>query len=212
MSRALPRPAAAATALALGLALSGCGANFEAQNYQVRSSADAVNAAVGSIAIRNLAVQPGRDGELQAGDDAEALVTLVNRGGEDDRLVEVTSPAAASVDFVSADGGAAPSSVVVPRLGSTGQRVGLVLRDLDEDLRSGESVELTLRFERNGEVTLLAPVQVTQEYDDEREKSENFHPPGSEGEEGGSDTGGRGEGGETGGLRESGEETTSDTE
>ena len=88
MSSALPRPTvgrAAGVVLAL-VALTGCGAGFEAQTYQERSSADSVNAAVGSIAVRNLSVLPEGDGVLEAGDDAEVILTLVNVGGDDDRL------------------------------------------------------------------------------------------------------------------------------
>jgi periplasmic copper chaperone A len=182
VSRALPRPAATApVVLALGLVLSGCGAGFEAQTYQGRVFADGANAAVGAIAVRNLTVLPGDDdgGRLEAGSDADARMTLTNNGGEDDALVEASSPLASSVDLVDGDGSTV-DSIDLPRLGTTGNDAGLVLRSLTEDVRPGQYVEVVLRFESSGELTVRVPIAVTGEYDDEREKSDNFHPPGDE--------------------------------
>lgn len=216
MSPALPRPTAARAAglallLGLGLpTLTACGAGFEAQTYQERSASDSTNAAVGPIAVRNVAVVPDDEGVVEAGADADAILTLVNVGGEDDRLVGATTEAASSVDL-EVDGDEV-SAIDVPRMGTTGSTAGLVLRDVGEELRSGEVIEITLRFERAGEVTVEAPIQTTGEYDEDREKSANFHPPGEEGEgEGASgDTVNEGdaEGEDGGGPTEAGEEST----
>lgn len=209
MRSALPRPAAArAAGLALGLvALTGCGAGFEAQTYQERSSADATNVAVGPIAVRNLAVIPDDEGVVAAGSDADARVTFVSVGAKDDTLVSATTEAAVSV--VLEQDGQEVEEVVVPRLGTTGNTVGLVLRDVTEELRSGEIVEFVLTFERAGEVVVGAPVATTGVYDEEREKSENFHPPGEEGGEGATgDSASEGEGQTGTGLSEAGEEST----
>lgn len=191
MSRVLPRPAGrvatAVLAVALGPVLTGCGAGFQAQTYQERTIADVTNAAAGAVAVRAVSIRPGpKDGGYAAGEDAEGTFTLVNDGAEDDRLVEVTSPLAESVDLIETDGGSTVDEVEVPRLGTTGDRYGMVLRSLAEALHAGEYAEVTLRFERNGEVTVQVPVAVTGEYDYERERSDNFHPPGE-------DTGGRGD-------------------
>ena len=181
MSRALPRTARPlAVAVPLALVLAGCGAGFDAQTYQERTIADVANTAVGAMAVRAVSVVPGPgDGTLPTGEDAEATFTLVNDGGEDDVLLEITTPAAASVDLVERGGGTV-QRIEVPRLGTTGDQFGAVLRGLRAPLRPGEYVELTLRFERNGETTLLVPVAVTGEYDEDRPKSENFHLPGDE--------------------------------
>jgi copper(I)-binding protein len=178
VSRALLRTAALLAVPTL--ALTGCGAGFEAQTYQQRVLADSANAAAGSVAVRGVSVLPGDDGMLEAGDDAEVVLTLTNEGQEDDRLVDVSSPLADSVDIVDVESGRTASSLRLPAFGTTGSRNGLVLRSLSEDLRSGEYAELTLRFERGGELTLSVPVAVTGEYDDSRERSDNFHPPGSD--------------------------------
>jgi copper(I)-binding protein len=164
--------------LGLSLALAGCGANFEAQTYQTRTVADGTNADVGAIAIRNLTLLAPEDGQAHsAGDDAEVRLTLTNDGPEDDRLVEVTTPAADAVELQ--DGGGEVDAVELPRLGTTGSTVTLQLTGLTEDLVPGRYVEMTLRFERNGEVTVSVPVATTGEFE-EREHSENFHQIGEE--------------------------------
>lgn len=197
-------------AVVLGLALTACGANFQAQTYQERTVADGTNTAVGAIAVRNVHVLPPLDGTdvHAAGSDALVGFVLTNDGPEDDRLVEISSPAAASVELVQGDelvpieGG-----LDLPRLSTTGVQVGAVLKGLTEDLRTGEFVQITMRFERNGAVDVQAPAATTGENDfDERERSEFFHPIG-EGEGEGESAGTADESGE-GGLGEAGEEST----
>jgi periplasmic copper chaperone A len=200
--RALPRttrPLAArasvpAAVLALTLGLTGCGAGFEAQTYQTRLVADGTNAAVGAIAIRNATIQPEDDGTLSAGDDAEVAMWLTNDGGEDDRLVGAESPDASSVEILDKDSGEPVSSVDLPRLGTTGLQYGVALRSLAEDRRAGQFIELTLRFERNGEITMLVPIATLEEFDQDRERSDNFHPPGDDEGDHGGDAGARGDG------------------
>jgi periplasmic copper chaperone A len=175
-----PRPATAAVAVALGLALTGCGANFEAQTYQTRAVGDGTNAAVGAIAVRNVTLVAPESGDSYAeGDDAEVLLTLTNDGPDDDRLVEASSPDAEEVE-VQQDGSASSGGVELPRLSTTANGVSLQLTGLSRDLRPGQYVEITLRFETNGEVTVSAPVATTGEYDEERERSEYFHEIGEE--------------------------------
>lgn len=179
-------PLRAAALLAVpALALTGCGASFDAQTYQQRQLGEGVNAAVGSVSVRNVSIVPGDDeGVHEAGSDVDVRLTLGNDGSEEDRLVGAESPVAASVDVVEVESGSTVSSLEVPPAGTTGSGYGLVLRSLTEDLRAGEYAEVTLRFERGGEVTMQVPVALTGEYDEEREKSDNFHPPGSDEEHG----------------------------
>lgn len=202
-ARRAARVAVPAAVLGPVLALTGCGAGFDAQTYQERTVADVSNTAVGALALRALSVSPGSDGVLRPGDDADVQMVVVNEGAEADRLVEVTSPVAESVDIIETEGGEVVEELEIPSLGTTGGSAGLVLRGLTEEVRAAETVELTLRFERNGEVTLSVPVATTGEYDEDRERSENFPLPGEHGGHGG---GHSGEGG--GGLSEAGEEST----
>jgi copper(I)-binding protein len=184
VSLRLPRTApglalAPALVLGLALALTGCGANFEAQTYATRTVADGTNVAVGAIAIRNVTIAPPESGDMHdAGEDVEVFLTLTNDGPDDDQLVEVTSSAARSVEVL--EEGSETDELELPRLGTTGNRASLRLVGLTEDLRPGRYVELTLRFASNGEVTVQVPVATTGEYDEDREHSENFHEIGEE--------------------------------
>ncbi len=149
------RLAAPAAGLAAALLLVGCGVGQKSQTYQEKAVADATNDAVGSIAVRNLAIKAPQDGILlRQGTDAPVIITLVNNGGDDDTLTAVTSPAAASVEIV----GPRPT-IEVPRLRSADAAYSLLLRGLTRDLPTGSYVEMTLTFTRNGSKTVLVPVQ-----------------------------------------------------
>lgn len=140
----------------LALALSGCGAGLDAQTYQTRTVGDASNADLGPLAIRNVSVNAPAGGfTYPAGADARGTFRVTNRGSEPDTLLEITSEGASEV-AVLADG--APSELEVPANGSTEQSGGFVLRDLTEDLVTGEFVTLTFRFERAGTLDVLVPI------------------------------------------------------
>lgn len=208
------RAGVVAGAAVLALVLTGCGANFNAQTYQQRNIPDGTNAATGAIALRNVHVvaPKGEEPIYRAGDDVELRFTLTNDGPEDDRLLEITSPDAGSVR-ITEQGGGDVRRVPLPRLSTTANRYGAVLEGLSEDLRPGQYVEVTFRFDRAPSITVQAPIAVTGEYDENRERSEHFHPIGEhggeaehgegEGEHDSQETGGQG----GGSLREAGEET-----
>lgn len=206
MSLRLPRTAPVIAA-GLVLVLTGCGANFESQTYATRSSAEGTNAAAGAIAVRDVAIAPPESGDTyDEGDDVDVELTLTNDGPEDDRLVEVTTPAADSVELLS--DGEEVDELELPRLATTGNQAGLRLLGLGEDLRPGLYVELTMRFEVNGETTVQVPVATTGEYDEDRERSENFHEIGEHHEDEGQPRGegeGRATGEVTGGEGSEGE-------
>ncbi|HEU0102568.1 MAG TPA: copper chaperone PCu(A)C [Mycobacteriales bacterium] len=150
---------APAVGLAATLLLAGCGAGQRAEVYQERTVADATNDAVGAIAVRNLAVEAPEEGRvLQQGTDASLVVTLVNKGAEDDILVSATTPAAQSVRVTGPSAG-----VPVPRLGTSSGEYSLELVGLTRDLPTGTYIDLTLNFQRNGTKTMLVPVQTTPE-------------------------------------------------
>ena len=148
-------------AVATAMSVSACGASLDAQTYQERNNAESSNAAVGQLAIRDVAVEPPRTNEgYEVGDDAVVTITVTNAGTEEDRLVEVTSSAAREVAVLA---GEREGNLVVPPLGSTGDFVTLELRGLTRALRPGEYVDLSLRFADNGTTELLAPVMTTGE-------------------------------------------------
>lgn len=184
-----------ATVLAAGtavLSLSACGASLDAQTYQERNGAGSTDTAVGSLAIRNVAIEAPSRGDLyEEGDDATATITVTSATPEDDRLVEVTSDAAEEV-VVLTDGEEGPAEV--PGLGSTGSLVTLELRGLTREVRPGEYVSMTLRFADAGTSEILVPVALTGENDRDiytGEYEEGGEEPALQGP-----AGGHGEGGE----------------
>lgn len=151
-----PRSRTLAAAALCGLALTACGSGQQAQVYERRILGGSTNDTIGAIAVRNISVVGPRTGTvLRAGTDAEVVVTFVNDGGEDDELVSASSPVAGSVEV---EGG---SSLEVPGLASTGNEYGLRLVDLTEDVATGTYVEMTLSFARNGQKSMLVPVQIS---------------------------------------------------
>ena len=150
-------------AVATSLSVTACGAGMDAQTYQERNNASSSNATAGALELRNIAVEaPGSDEGYEIGDDATVVITVTNRGGEDDRLVEVTSSAA---DEVAVIAGGQERDMVVPAGGSTVEAVTLELRGLTRPLRPAEYVDLAFRFADNGTVEVLAPVSLTGESD-----------------------------------------------
>ncbi len=111
-------------------------------------------------------------------DDAYARVTptagavfftLVNHSIEDDRLISVTTDAAARAEIHTniedANGvmqmRALPDGIVIPGLGEHALARGgdhLMLMGLTKPLKQGDVVTLTLTFERGGAMTLDVPV------------------------------------------------------
>ena len=206
---ALVRPAVGTL---LALALTGCGATLDAQTYQERSNADASNTAVGTIALRGMAVEAGgADRTHEVGDDAEVFLVLTNDDDEADTLVEVTTPDAESVELL-VDGEEESGGIEVPALGTTGQSASLRLVSLTEELREGEYTTLTFRFERSGSIEVPVPVRSPGRTDrpvytggegEEGEPALQAPAGGHHGEESGGDEGGAGGEGEEGIVGES---------
>ena len=199
---ALSRPAVGGL---LALALTGCGATLDAQTYQERSQADASNTAVGTLALRGIAVEPGGEDRLhEVGADADVTLVISNNDDEPDTLLEVTSPDAESVEIL-VDG--AEGTLEVPPLGSVGEGATLRLVGLTEELREGEYTTLTFRFERNGSIEVPVPVRSPGRTDrpvytggegEEGEPALQAPAGGHHGEESGGDEGGAGAEGEEG--------------
>lgn len=159
----LRRLAPGLLAVATAMTVSACGASLDAQTYQGRNNAESSNAATGQLALRDIAVDAPSSGEVyEVGEDATVSITVTNAGPGPDRLVEVTSPAAREVVVLA---GGEERDLVVPGLGSTGDFVTLELRGLTRELRTGEFVDLTFRFEDNGTVEVLTPVTTTGDRD-----------------------------------------------
>lgn len=80
------------------LALGGCAAGQHAQTAEEIPVVDGVSAQAGPIALRAVTVAPP-DNNYAAGADAPLQLVIANQSGTDDKLVEVTTPAADQVRF-----------------------------------------------------------------------------------------------------------------
>jgi copper(I)-binding protein len=79
------------------LALGGCAAGQHAQTAEEVPVVDGVGAQAGPIALRAVTVTPPSDNNYPAGGDATLELIIVNQSRSDDKLVEVSTPAADEV-------------------------------------------------------------------------------------------------------------------
>ncbi|MEU0340475.1 copper chaperone PCu(A)C [Streptomyces bobili] len=141
----------------------GCGADGNDYNPP------GANARVGPVLIRYAHIAEPPDGPWGTGDDAPLYVWLFNQGQHTDKLLGAETTVARSVDIVTADG-AVQGPVALP----TGKlvelekgRAHLLLRDLRQQIRGGDYVWITLRFERAGEIALQVHSQIPTYVDDD---------------------------------------------
>lgn len=152
----------------------------------VKAGVDAVAATpvvpvtVGEITIANQWSRPApkMDSGMGMGHDsmstamAGAFLTIANSGTEDDTLVSLSASVAGAVEVHEMKEGTdgvmtmspLPEPLVIPAGGSVTLEPGalhLMLIGITEDLNEGGSYELTLTFEKAGDVTLTVPVTAT---------------------------------------------------
>lgn len=104
-----------------------------------------------------------------AGGNSAAYFTIDNRSGQEDVLLSASSPAAKVVEVhmsMAGDGGTMgmqmQENVPVParsQVEFTPGGLHLMLIDLTQDLKAGDTIELKLNFQTGGEVSLQAAVQ-----------------------------------------------------
>jgi copper(I)-binding protein len=112
-------PVAASAALGLAL-LTGCAAGQHAQTIEQTPAIDGVQAQAGSIAVRAAGIAAPESGTSYAkGSDAELRMVLVNQGGQPDKLVSVSSPAATGAEL-GAGSGAGSDASASPSASDTG--------------------------------------------------------------------------------------------
>lgn len=147
----------AAAVLLLPLALTSCGSNREPLTYGDRDQGDAAQAVAEDVAVLNLRVLPPAEGLVHpAGSDARVGLTLVNEAEEDDALLSATTDAAASV-ALTVDTKPVDRMPVAARKSSPAG-YSLVLRGLTRELRSGQTIRLSLVFERAPKLDISVPV------------------------------------------------------
>lgn len=101
--RSRPMRAVAVTSAVIGaLALAGCGAGQITQTSGQVAAVGGANGGNGLVAVRNAEIEYAEDAEgakiYPRGGNAPLQMTIVNSGVAADRLVSVSSPAAASVE------------------------------------------------------------------------------------------------------------------
>lgn len=130
----------------------------------VAASANAHDYTLSALRIGHPSARPTPPGARTGG----AYFTIENTGSQDDRLVRVASPAAASVELHSMTMAGnvmkmrALKSLDIPAgrkvaLGAGGYHVMLI--DLKRPLAAGDQVPITLTFEKAGTIDVLAQVE-----------------------------------------------------
>ncbi len=185
MNRAL-RAATMGVLLLSPVVLGACSAGQVTQTEsQVRDKTGA-QARVGDVLIRQAQLLSPRSGSYEPGDDADLQLALVNSGTEDDTLVGVDGEGFGSAEIENASSGTASSSasrrsaqeIEIPAgsavfVGGDDADASITLTDLDEGLTVGQYLEVTLTFEKAGEVTL--PISVANPSGGEHGEAFDFH-------------------------------------
>ena len=190
MNRAL-RAATMGVLLFSPFALAACCAGQVTQTATQQRDQRGAMAEVGDLTLRAITLAYPRDGVYEAGDDATVRLAIANPGNEDDTLTGVSGEGFNEAVIETSDGGES-GDLEIPA-GSTvfvGAEDGptITLTDLDEELTTGEAVELELTFADAGAVTVPAVVTSSEEVL-ERGEGFDFHHEAEEstGEEAGED-------------------------
>ena len=155
------RPARAA-ALALLLPLAACAAEddapLEVPGPEVRGGNAGVDAPVSEdVTVQDVELAYPEDGVYAEGEDAELYLAVTNTGTEPVTLTEVTGPDFSGVEVTD---GELPLEVAGDDnlyIGAEGAPT-IVLQDLEQSLRSSQSIPVTFTFDEAGEVTVEAVV------------------------------------------------------
>jgi copper(I)-binding protein len=156
------------------LVVGGCGAGPSAQTSQEAPAVNGAESGGGPIVVRDaMIVMPsgsGGSGGYAAGATAPLGMWIVNQGGQPDRLLSASSPAATTGaingDVTLQPGGtvavgAAPSPQPSEADGQHVQQARIALVALREGVQPGQDYQVTLLFEHAGPVTLALPVSST---------------------------------------------------
>ena len=202
MNRAL-RAATMGVLLLSPVALSACSSGQVTQTATQARDKSGAMAQVNGITLREVSLAYPVGGSYQAGGDAELRMAIVNTGTETDTLTAVagkgfssaeitagssaTSTAGASgtgaagatatAGATDTSGTGASGTIEIPAggvvyVGENGMSVKLV--GLDESLTTGQRVEITLTFEKAGDITVQVPVANPERVQD-RGEAFDFH-------------------------------------
>jgi copper(I)-binding protein len=135
--------------------LTGCAAGRNAETSRETPDTPGVDGGVGSMALDDVYLET--PAPVPAGGSVGLRAALTNDSPESDRLVAVTTPAAASVELLDPDGTVATGGIEIHGEGQVDATTGPVLIRLT-DLTGGVSpltvVPITFEFANAGRVTL----------------------------------------------------------
>ena len=166
-----------ASAVSLAVVVTGCGADARNAEAEFLHGAGGVNTATDSVLLRDISIDEPPDGRYESGDTAVLNVTFVADTAEPLALTDVDSPVAGDVRVLSdprCDGGARavdrlpiqpqPTVRTPGRTTPDGpEQYYVILLRLDTQLRSGESVPVTFRFDNGETARVRAPVELAGE-------------------------------------------------
>lgn len=154
-------------AVATALLTSACAAGQQAQTANELPTLDGVNASVGAMDLRGLAIESPSGASYAPGSDPAITVVLVNSGRDADSLTSISSASATGWGASASIGGTPATSPVTVDAGdrvSYGvpeSNASLVLRGLKAQLWPGNSITLTFTFAKAGSVSVVVPVQLS---------------------------------------------------
>jgi copper(I)-binding protein len=142
-------------ALLLCGSLAGCYASQNAETTKETPDTPGVDGAVGMIVLDDVYLETA-DG-VPAGGSVALRGAFTDESSQPDRLVSVTTPIAASVELLEADGSPATGGLAVPAGGQLDATTGTVLlrlTGLTRELAPEAIVPVTFDFATAGRVTL----------------------------------------------------------
>lgn len=111
---------------------------------------------VGPLLVSDVHVVRPTSGSYSRGDAASVDFLVQNNGADRDALVAATVPQAGKVELVV--DGRTVQRVLLPADRTVTRGTELRVVRLQQDVRAGDSLTVTFRFERAGEVTVQAPL------------------------------------------------------
>lgn len=162
----------ASLAIVLTSGLAGCGAGPGAVASLDYAPSDGLLATLGELRVQNVLIVAPPEG----GDTAVLTMAIAQVGDEEDRLADVTVDGAASVRVEGSDEIPAVGQVL---FGGQESERQILLEGFSAP--AGGTVEVTLRFEDAGEVTLQPPVFAPTGYYEDYVAPEATPPPPTDG-------------------------------
>jgi copper(I)-binding protein len=145
-------------ALALVIpAAAGCEAGLNAPTLEFHPASTGAHADVNGISLNDVFVLGAPSGStVPTGGSASLFLSMYNGGANDDTLLSVSAPGAATSVRIT---GGAVGLPVDGEVNLTGPRPEVILSGLKRPLSGGQSIPVILDFEHAGSISLQVPVQ-----------------------------------------------------